>query len=62
MYDVIKNDGNYPQKHPKCLSYQCNHYLDPIEFACGYFTKIDCEDCKYGMGRKNPEAKINQSL
>lgn len=26
---------------------------------CGYYTKIDCMDCKYGGGRKNPEAKKN---
>lgn len=26
---------------------------------CGYDTKIECEQCKYGGGRKNPEAKCN---
>ncbi len=28
---------------------------------CEYNTSILCEECKYsGLGRKNPEAKINQ--
>ena len=32
------------------------------DFDCGYYTTIDCKDCKYGKhgGRKDPEAKINQ--
>lgn len=47
--------------HPKCKIFQCNHYLDPIEYDCGYFTKIDCDECKYNNrgGKKDPEAKIN---
>ena len=28
---------------------------------CGYYTTIDCDECKYGGGRKNPEAKCNQN-
>lgn len=31
------------------------------EYDCGYETKIECEDCKYGGGRKNPDAKINKT-
>jgi hypothetical protein len=48
-------------KHPKCKSFECNHPLDPIEYDCGYQTKIDCDDCKYNGrgGRKDPEAKCN---
>ena len=50
------------RKNPKCKSYPCNNYFDPIEYACGYDTKIGCDECKYGMGggKKNPEAKCNQ--
>lgn len=46
-------------KHPKCLGEKiwtdCGY-----EFTCGYGSKVDCGECKYGFGRKNPEAKINQ--
>ena len=28
-------------------------------FLCGYNTKLNCEECKYGLGNKNPEAKYN---
>jgi hypothetical protein len=43
-------------KHPKCLG-------DGID-DCGYNTKIDCDDCKYNnspFGKKDPNAKCNQS-
>jgi len=30
------------------------------EFGCHYETTIDCDYCKYGGGRKDPEAKCNQ--
>jgi len=30
------------------------------DFDCGYETTIDCDDCKYGGGRKDPEARCNQ--
>lgn len=50
-------------RHPKCKAYQCNAYMDPIEYNCEYDTKIDCDECRYGKagGRKNPEAKCNQN-
>ncbi len=44
-------------KHPKCLGYFT--YYSGIEFECGYNTKISCDECKYGFGKKNPEAKCN---
>lgn len=31
------------------------------EYDCGYSTIISCEECIYAGGRKNPEAKINQT-
>ena len=49
------------KKHPKCLGE--DYYSGPSEtsdFGCGYNTSIDCGECKYGAGRKNPEAKCNQ--
>lgn len=30
------------------------------EYDCGYGTTIDCDQCKYGGGRKDPAAKCNQ--
>lgn len=29
------------------------------DFDCGYSTTLDCEECKYGAGRKDPEAWVN---
>lgn len=47
------------KKHPKCAGYRtwtdCGY-----EYNCGYQTTLMCEDCKYGMGNKDPEAKCNQ--
>ena len=53
---------NNKTKHSKCITIQCNHPLDPIEYECGYYTTIDCDECKYNEhgGRKDPEAKCNQ--
>jgi len=45
------------KKHPKCLGYYDEFSGD---YDCEYGTKLICEDCKYGMGRKDPEAKCNQ--
>lgn len=45
-------------KHPKCKGYQMDY--DPYDYDCDYNTTITCEDCKYGMGKKDPEAKCNQ--
>lgn len=40
-------------RHPLCKGDGIDH--------CGYYTVIDCDECKYGGGRKNPEAKCNQN-
>ena len=29
------------------------------DFDCGYQTTLMCEDCKYGIGRKDPAARCN---
>jgi hypothetical protein len=61
---VVKNllNPGENRRHPKCKSYQCNHYLDPVEYNCEYQTTLDCDECKYNGrgGTKNPEAKCNQ--
>lgn len=45
------------EKHPKCLGEYDKWSGD---FGCGYRSNLSCEDCKYGLGRKDPEAKRNQ--
>lgn len=46
-----------PKKHPKCLGTYDEWNGD---YDCGYYTKLSCDQCKYGSGRKDPEAKCNQ--
>jgi len=29
------------------------------DYDCSYSTEIDCDQCKYGGGRKDPEAMRN---
>lgn len=43
------------ERHPKCEGYH-DYYG---EFDCGYGSILFCEECKYGLGRKDPEAKCN---
>lgn len=50
-----------PEKHPKCKGWTDNTPNAGIEFECGYESYLSCEECKYGSGRKDPEAKCNQS-
>jgi hypothetical protein len=54
------NDGladimGKPTQHPKCKG--TTDYWG--ESDCGYKTALTCDECKYGSGRKNPEAKCN---
>ena len=53
---VLGDDPPIIQKHVKCLG-EYDYYG---EFDCGYQSALMCEDCKYGHGRKDPEAKCNQ--
>ena len=42
-----------------CSGYHtCNSNGD--DFDCGYGTIIECDQCKYGRGRRDPLAKRNQ--
>jgi hypothetical protein len=47
-------------RHPKCRGYRTQD-IGGSEYECGYETTIDCDECKYGGGLKNPEAKCNQN-
>lgn len=54
LYIKVKDGVRF--RHPKCEGYS----NDIGEFYCGYDTTLDCEECKYGVGRKDPEAKCNK--
>lgn len=56
---VDLSDPKLQTKHPKCLGHK---YWTDIgwEYDCGYGTTLDCDQCKYGGGRCDPEAKCNQ--
>jgi len=32
---------------------------EPKKYCCGLPTKLTCEQCKYGTGKRNPEAQSN---
>jgi len=60
--DIIGQNGatgeHYTKtRHPKCLG---SHDEMNGDYDCEYQSSLTCEECKYGIGRKNPEAKCNQ--
>ena len=54
---ALKARAHRPEKHPKCKGYRDDFTL---EYDCGYDTTLACDECKYCVGRKYPEAKCNQ--
>jgi len=56
---LIEKEDNKNNKHPKCLGYKywtgCGY-----EYDCEYDSNLTCDECKYGCGRKDPEAKCNK--
>ncbi len=48
---VVRSSA-FTDMHPLCKGDGIDH--------CNYYTTIDCDECKYGGGRKNPEAQCNQ--
>ena len=44
-------------KHPKCKGWYKNNWgsMDGPEWGCDYEPDFGCEDCKYGLGDKDPE-------
>jgi hypothetical protein len=62
LFNMFVDPSNHGDKHPKCKSYATYHPEYGYEFDCGYNTKLSCDECKYGAGRKNPEAKVNKLL
>ena len=61
MYEILLDlpGSSENKRHPKCKGYK--YWTDcGYEYDCEYNTDLPCEDCKYGMGRKDPDAKCNQ--
>ena len=52
-----KGDKEEKTKHQKCLGYYDEFSGD---YDCEYKSTLTCEECKYGLGKKDPEAKCNQ--
>lgn len=57
--EIVKTLVNY-SRHPKCKVILMPDYGWGNDIDCGYQTKLTCDECKYGGGNKNPEAKINK--
>jgi len=49
-----------PKRHPKCKGFETPDHGWGKDYDCGYQSKLDCDQCKYGGGRKDPAAKKNQ--
>ncbi len=47
-------------KHPKCKGFMTQDIGWGNEFECGYDTILTCDECKYGVGTKDPNAKANK--
>lgn len=52
---------SFGKRHLKCLGFETEDIGWGVDHDCGYKTKIDCDECKYGGGRKDPAAKVNQN-
>lgn len=59
-YKIQPNPNPPPKpKNPKCKGHFEYSIEGGWEFDCGYGSYLECEDCKYGHGRKDPEKHIN---
>ena len=43
---------------------KCKGRYDSLtgDYWCDYDTTLTCDECKYGIGRKDPEAKCNRDV
>ena len=57
----MKDPGLSPQRE-KVTHIMCKGYYDQYtgDFDCDYNTTLTCEECKYGLGNRNPAAICNQ--
>lgn len=54
---ILEDPAPKRLRHPKCKGWY-DEWTG--EFDCDYYTTLTCDECKYGDGRKDPEAKCNQ--
>lgn len=52
---------SFGEKKTGCLGFKELDTGNGSDYDCGYDTKLDCDDCKYGRGRKNPASKVNRN-
>ena len=55
--ELAEFEPNMTPKHHKCAGYYDAYRGD---YDCNYNTILTCDECKYGLGRKDPEARCNQ--
>jgi hypothetical protein len=58
---MITLDEKIVNKHPKCGLILVGNPFDGYDYDCEYDTSLECEECKYGLGKKDPEAKCNSN-
>jgi hypothetical protein len=53
LSDVIGSSS----RHPKCKGWKKYDWgmMDGPEYGCGYNTTIECNECMYCVGEKDPE-------
>lgn len=59
--NLLKATQKTPRIKPngRCKGYWTDT-PDGRDFDCEYGTTLSCDECKYGHGRRDPEAKRNQ--
>jgi hypothetical protein len=58
-WKLIETNQKNGDRHPKCKGYKDEMNGD---YDCLYRSNLSCDECKYGAGRKDPEAKCNEEL
>lgn len=59
IFDIVPNEIDEFKPHKKCGGYS-EWTPNGVEYDCHYQSSLSCEDCKYGLGTKDPEAKCNK--
>ena len=56
LLEISQAGKNKAKRHPKCKG---TYDAYNGEYDCDYGSMLDCDQCKYGFGRKDPKAKCN---
>ena len=60
---LLKIDTSMVKEEPQIKRHKkCKGWYDEFtgDYDCDYQSVLVCDECNYGAGRKNPEAKCNQ--